>query len=58
MKTLTIFCSGKTGIKQEYIDVTKKLMESLDKTKFRIAYGGGNVGLMGVVRDSFTPLKI
>lgn len=53
MKTLTIFCSGKTGIKQEYIDVTKKLMESLDRTKFRIAYGGGNVGLMGVVRDSF-----
>ena len=53
MKTLTIFCSGKTGIKQEYIQIVQKFVNTLDKSKIRIAYGGGNVGLMGVVRDAY-----
>lgn len=53
MKNLAVFCSGKPGIKEEYIEVTKQLMKSLDNTKIKVAYGGGNVGLMGVVREAF-----
>lgn len=53
MRTLTIFCSGKTGIKSEYVEVVKKFLNALDKEKIRIAYGGGNVGLMGIVRDTY-----
>jgi len=53
MKILTIFCSGKTGLKKEYENVVKDLINSLDPNEITIAYGGGNVGLMGIVRDTF-----
>ena len=53
MKILTIFCSGKNGIKQEYLDEIKTLVNSFDTEKITIAYGGGNVGLMGTVSDTY-----
>jgi len=53
MKILTIFCSGKNGVKQEYLDEVKTLVNSFDIQKITIAYGGGNVGLMGVVNDTY-----
>jgi uncharacterized protein (TIGR00730 family) len=53
MKILTIFCSGKNGVKQEYLDEIKTLVNSFDTEKITIAYGGGNVGLMGTVSDTY-----
>lgn len=53
MKILTIFCSGKNGIKQEYLDEINTLVNSFNTEKITIAYGGGNVGLMGTVSDTF-----
>lgn len=53
MKILTIFCSGKIGIKQEYLDEIKSLVNLFDTEKITIAYGGGNVGLMGTVSDTY-----
>ena len=53
MKILTIFCSGKNGVKQEYLDEIKTLVNSFDTEKITIAYGGGNVGLMGIVSDTY-----
>jgi hypothetical protein len=53
MKILTIFCSGKIGVKQEYLDEVKTLVNSFDTEKIMIAYGGGNVGLMGTVSDTY-----
>ena len=53
MKTIGIFCSGKNSLKQEYIDISKILISSIDPKKFAIAYGGGTTGIMGYVRNSF-----
>jgi uncharacterized protein (TIGR00730 family) len=53
MKILTIFCSGKIGVKQEYLEEIQTLVNSFDTQKITIAYGGGNVGLMGVVNDTY-----
>ena len=53
MKILTIFCSGKNGVKQEYLDEVKTLVNSFNTEKITIAYGGGNVGLMGVVNYTY-----
>ena len=50
---LTVFCSGKTNLKQEYIEEVEKLIKNIDINKVTIAYGGGDVGLMGTVRNSF-----
>jgi len=53
MKILTIFCSGKIGVKQEYLEEIQTLVNSFDTEKITIAYGGGNVGLMGIVNDTY-----
>jgi len=53
MKILTIFCSGKIGVKQEYLEEVKTLINLFDTKKITIAYGGGNVGLMGTVSDTY-----
>ena len=50
---LTIFCSGKNNLKKDYIEEIEKLIKNIDINKISIVYGGGNVGLMGIVRDSF-----
>lgn len=53
MKNLTIFCSGKNDLKKEYVDATQNLISRIDITKYRIVYGGGGIGLMGEVRETF-----
>jgi len=54
MKTLAIFCSGKNNLKEEYVEIAKKLVSSIDINKYTIAYGGGSTGIMGYVRNTYT----
>jgi len=54
IKKIGIFCSGKNDIKQEYIDIMTTILNKIDKEKVGLVYGGGNVGLMGVIRQVFT----
>lgn len=56
-KTITFFCSGKTNLKEEYNENIANLIKKIDIDKISIAYGGGRVGLMGVVRDTFISIK-
>ena len=53
MINLTVFCSGKHDLKQDYIDEIDALVKSIDSSAVTIVYGGGTVGLMGVVRNAF-----
>jgi hypothetical protein len=41
-------------LKQDYIDEIDSLIKQLDSNKVTIVYGGGTVGLMGVVRNAFS----
>jgi uncharacterized protein (TIGR00730 family) len=54
MINLTVFCSGKHDLKQDYIDEIDTLIKSIDSSVVTIVYGGGTVGLMGVVRNAFS----
>jgi len=56
-KTITFFCSGKTNLKEEYNLNIANLIKKIDIDKISIAYGGGRVGLMGVVRDTFLSIN-
>ncbi|PWJ40876.1 LOG family protein [Sediminitomix flava] len=51
MKTVAIFCGANTGLNPQFVEDTKVLVEELVKNNWRIVYGGGNIGLMGVVAD-------
>jgi hypothetical protein len=53
MINLTVFCSGKNDLKPEYVQTTQELVSRIDIAKYRIVYGGGSIGLMGTVRDTF-----
>jgi len=53
IKKVGIFCSGKTDMKPEYIAVVSSILQKIDTEKVAIVYGGGNVGLMGIIRDVY-----
>ena len=53
LKKIGIFCSGKTDMKQEYISIVSSILQKIDIEKIALVYGGGNVGLMGLIRDVY-----
>lgn len=54
LKRVGIFCSGKPDIKQEYIDIMSSILRKIDTSHVALVYGGGSVGLMGVIREVYT----
>ena len=54
LKHVGIFCSGKPDIKQEYIDIMSSILRKIDTSRIALVYGGGSVGLMGVIREVYT----
>lgn len=52
MKRIALFCGSKSGNNPAYITATKSLTASLISHGLEIVYGGGAVGLMGVVAET------
>ena len=50
--TVTVFCGSSTGNNKDYEDATKSLGKFLALNNIDVVYGGGNVGLMGVLANS------
>jgi uncharacterized protein (TIGR00730 family) len=53
LKKVGIFCSGKTDMKPEYIEIVSSILKIINPEKIALVYGGGNVGLMGIIRQVF-----
>ncbi|TDM14626.1 TIGR00730 family Rossman fold protein [Macrococcus bovicus] len=51
MKSVAVFCGSRLGA-TIYTEQAKKLGAYLAAHNIRLVYGGGNVGLMGVIADS------
>lgn len=51
MKSITVFCGSNSGFRSEYADAAKNLANQLVEQNIRLVYGGGNVGLMGIIAD-------
>ena len=49
---ICVFCGSATGIDPVYADAAKSLGTHLGREGHTLVYGGGNVGLMGIVADS------
>lgn len=47
-----VFCGSGKGLNPVYSDLARKLGLLLAKSSVRLVYGGGNVGLMGVIADA------
>tara|TARA_R110002073_G_scaffold220418_1_gene380611 strand:+ start:98305 stop:98889 length:585 start_codon:yes stop_codon:yes gene_type:complete len=52
MKKLAVFCGSSIGFNRLYADEAKKLGRYLAKHQIDLVYGGGKIGLMGVIADT------
>ena len=52
MKTLCVFCGSKTGHREVFRETATELGEAMVRRGLQLVYGGGHVGLMGVVADA------
>ena len=52
MKRLCVFCGSSHGSKPVYAEAARQMGAALAKRKITLVYGGGQVGLMGVVADA------
>lgn len=51
MKSITVFCGSNSGFRAEYAEAARNLARLLAAQNIRLVYGGGNVGLMGIIAD-------
>ena len=52
MKTICVYCGSNAGNDRAYAGQAKALGARLASDNIALVYGGGNVGLMGIVADS------
>ena len=51
MKSLCIYCGSSIGASAVYADAARALARAMVDENINLVYGGGNVGLMGVIAD-------
>lgn len=57
IKSVCIFCGSNTGRDPVYVEATRRLVRILAVAGIKIVFGGGKVGLMGVVAESAIEAK-
>lgn len=51
MKAVCVYCGAASGIRAEYADAALALARSLVEQNIQLVYGGGNIGLMGMLAN-------
>ena len=51
MKNITVFCGSNSGFRTDYAEAAQTLARLFVRQNIRLVYGGGNVGLMGIIAD-------
>ncbi|MFK7908505.1 MAG: TIGR00730 family Rossman fold protein [Chitinophagales bacterium] len=52
MKSICVFCGSNSGVNPAYAEAAKQLGYLLAENDIRLVFGGGNVGLMGIIADA------
>ncbi|HSE41310.1 MAG TPA: TIGR00730 family Rossman fold protein [Acidobacteriota bacterium] len=52
MKRICVFCGSNDGAKPVYAEAAKDLARTLARNNLGLVYGGGRVGLMGILADT------
>ena len=52
MKNICVYCASSSKIDSKYVDSAKKFGHLLAENSMQLVYGGGSVGLMGILADS------
>ncbi|MFI4939325.1 MAG: TIGR00730 family Rossman fold protein [Burkholderiales bacterium] len=51
MKSLCVYCGSSSGLTPHYAEAARGLAQALVERNIALVYGGGNVGLMGVIAN-------
>ena len=51
MKSIAVYCGANPGATPQYAQAARDLARALVERNIGLVYGGGNVGLMGVIAD-------
>jgi hypothetical protein len=51
MKSIAVYCGASLGAKPLYADAARQMARALVEHNIALVYGGGKVGLMGVIAD-------
>ncbi len=51
MKSICVYCGSSMGVAATYAQAARKLAHQMVQDNIALVYGGGNVGLMGVIAD-------
>ncbi|MCH7702973.1 MAG: TIGR00730 family Rossman fold protein [Planctomycetes bacterium] len=52
MKSICVFCGSNPGVNPVYAEAARELAATLLARGLRLVYGGGSVGLMGIIADA------
>lgn len=52
IRSLCVYCGSNAGARPAYADRARALGERIARDGLQLVYGGGNVGLMGIVADA------
>ncbi|HEX7810370.1 MAG TPA: TIGR00730 family Rossman fold protein [Burkholderiales bacterium] len=52
MKRICVFCGSNAGARPEYAGAARELAALLAQQRMGLVYGGGNIGLMGMLADA------
>ena len=52
IRAVCVFCGSASGVRSAYSEAAESLAEELSRRRMRLVYGGGNVGLMGILADA------
>ena len=52
MDSVAVYCGSAAGNSPAYAEAARQLGEELARRGLTLVYGGGNVGLMGIVADA------
>ena len=56
IKTVAVYCGSSLGKEKIYLDKAKELGEVIYNNQMDLVYGGGNIGLMGVIANTVLQL--
>ena len=52
MKRIAVYCGSNKGVRPEYASAAQSLGGQLARERIELVYGGGKVGLMGILADA------
>jgi len=52
MKRVCVFCGSRNGTRDQYVAAARRMGEALARRGIGLVYGGGGIGLMGILADA------